>query len=359
MGGRRDGAKGGAAGRPAGSDLTRRVLLAGAASLASGTGLAAPAEPGRTMLVTHAAFAAHETGPSHPERPARMRALDEVLAGPSFAGLRREAAPLREDAEAAILRAHAPAHLAAIRALAADPGGLPARIGPDTVVSAGTWEAALRAVGAGLRAVDAVCEGGSVRNAFCQVRPPGHHAERARAMGFCLFDTAAVAALHARARHGARRVAVVDFDVHHGNGTQDIFWSDPDLFYASTHRMPWFPGTGAASERGVGNIWNAPLKEGDGAAPFRAAWAQHLLPALDAFRPDLIVVSAGFDAHEGDPLGGLRLQAADFGWITAAIAEVAERCCGGRIVSLLEGGYRLDALAASGAAHVRALLEAG
>ncbi|WP_132255741.1 histone deacetylase family protein [Methylobacterium segetis] len=336
--------------------LTRRGLIAGAACLLP---VAGRAGGGGTLLLTHPAFVAHETGPAHPERPARMRVLDEALAGPDFAGLRREAAPLRADAEAAIRLAHDPAHLDRIRSLAADPGGLPARIDADTVVSAGTWEAALRAVGASLSAVDAVMEPGSgIANAFCQVRPPGHHAERARAMGFCLFDTAAIAALHARARHGAERVAVVDFDVHHGNGTQSIFWSDPNLFYASTHRMPWFPGTGSASERGAGNIWNAPLRAGDDGGPFREAWTRHLLPALDAFRPDLIVVSAGFDAHEGDPLGGLRLQAADFDEVTRAIAEVAHRRCRGRIVSVLEGGYRLDALAASAAAHVRALIRA-
>ncbi|UMY18803.1 histone deacetylase family protein [Methylobacterium organophilum] len=311
---------------------------------------------GHTLLVTHSTFARHETGLGNPERPSRMRAIDEALAGPDFTGLRREEAPLRDDAEAAILRAHARAHLDRVRAAAASASAGPVHLDADTVVSAGAWEAALRAVGAGLRAVDAVLDRGSgVANAFCQVRPPGHHAERERAMGFCLFNATAIAALHAKATHGAERVAVVDFDVHHGNGTQAIFWSTPNLFYGSTHRMPWFPGTGAASETGVGNVWNAPLAEGDGSKTFRAAWTGRILPALDAFRPDLVLVSAGFDAHEGDPLGGLQLGEDDFAWVTSQIAEVAHRRCGGRIVSMLEGGYVLDALARSTAAHVRAL----
>jgi acetoin utilization deacetylase AcuC-like enzyme len=336
---------------------TRRTIVAGGALvLAAGPARAVGAQSGRTLLVTHPAFTRHETGLGNPERPARMRAIDEALAGPDFATLRREEAPLRDDAEAAILRAHTQAHLDRIRAATADAATGPVHLDADTVVSAGTWEAALRAVGACLRAVDAVMDqGAGVANAFCQIRPPSHHAERERAMGFCLFNAVAVAALHAKATHGAERVAVVDFDVHHGNGTQTIFRSDRDLFYGSTHRMPWFPGTGAASETGVGNVWNAPLAEGDGSGPFRKAWTERILPALDAFRPDLILVSAGFDAHEDDPLGGLRLVEDDFAWATSQIAEVAHRRCEGRIVSMLEGGYVLDALAHSTAAHVRAL----
>jgi len=195
-----------------------------------------------------------------------------------------------------------------------------------------------------------------IGNAFCQVRPPGHHAGRDRAMGFCFFSTAAIAALYARARYHARRVAVVDFDVHHGNGTQEIFWADPDLFYGSTHQMPLFPGTGAASEQGVGNVWNAPLRVGDGGAAFRAAFGGCILPALERFGPDLVLVSAGFDAHRDDPLAGLRLLEPDFAWATDRIVDVARRCCGGRVVSLLEGGYALDALARSTAVHVEALM---
>lgn len=288
-----------------------------------------------------------------------MRAIDEILAQPDFARLVREEAPRREDAKAAILRAHAPEHVSRIEALAADTAALPAAIDADTVVSSGTWDALLRGVGAGLRAVDAVLDPASgAGNAFCQLRPPGHHAEHARAMGFCFFDTVGIAALHARARHGLERVAIVDFDVHHGNGTQDIVWADKDLFYGSSHQMPWFPGTGAVAERGVGNVFNAPLAAGDGSDPFREAWRTKILPALDTFRPDLILISAGFDAHEGDPLGRLRLGEADFDWVTRAILEVAHKRCGGRVVSMLEGGYRLDALGRSAAVHVKALMEA-
>jgi acetoin utilization deacetylase AcuC-like enzyme len=226
----------------------------------------------------------------------------------------------------------------------------------DTVVSAGTIDAALRAAGGAMTAVDAVMEG-KVRAAFVAMRPPGHHAERNRAMGFCLFNNAAVAAFHARARHGLRRIAVVDFDVHHGNGTQDIFSPDPDLFYASSHQFPCYPGTGRAEERGVaGNVVNAPLRPGSGGAEFRAAWAELILPELEAFAPELLIISAGFDAHEADPLAQLRLQVEDFTWVTEALLAVADKHCPGRVVSLLEGGYDLDALALSAAAHVRGLM---
>lgn len=311
----------------------------------------------QTLLLTHPAFLRHEAGPLHPERSERMRAIDAALANPAFAALRREEAPWRDDAEAAILLAHSYAYLEHIRAIAANRDRLPVQIDPDTVVAEGTWEAALWAVGAGLYAIDTVMDPASgITNAFCQVRPPGHHAERDRAMGFCLFSTAAIAGLYARARYGAWRVAVIDFDVHHGNGTQKIFWSDSDMFYGSTHEMPLFPGTGALSERGVGNIWNAPLRAGDGGAAFRAAFEERILPALESFGPDLILVSAGFDAHRDDPLANLRLLEPDFAWVTDQIVGAAHRHCGGRIVSLLEGGYQLDALARSTAAHVEALM---
>jgi acetoin utilization deacetylase AcuC-like enzyme len=219
-------------------------------------------------------------------------------------------------------------------------------------------EAALRAVSAGLEAVDKVFSG-EAKNAFCQVRPPGHHAENDRAMGFCVFSNAAIAGLHARARHGAERIAVVDFDVHHGNGTQDIFWSDKDLFYGSTHQMPLFPGTGALNETGVGNIWNAPLRAGDGGETFREAFTGRILHSLHNFAPDLVIISAGFDAHRRDPLGGLELVEADFMWATEEVAKIADRHAGGRIVSLLEGGYDLEGLAKSVAVHVRTLMDAG
>jgi len=199
---------------------------------------------------------------------------------------------------------------------------------------------------------------GKADNAFCAVRPPGHHAEPSRDMGFCLFNSVAVAAQHARAKHGAKRVAVVDFDVHHGNGTQAAFWTDKDLFYGSTHQMPLFPGTGALDETGVGNICNAPLKPGDDGEDFRAAWEGRILPALDAFAPDFLLVSAGFDAHLKDPLAQLRLVEADFAWITERLLEAAAKRTGGKLVSTLEGGYDLDALATSTAVHVETLMSA-
>ncbi len=221
-------------------------------------------------------------------------------------------------------------------------------------MSEGSAEAALRAAGAACAAVDAVMEGWA-RTAFAAVRPPGHHAERACAMGFCLFANAAIAALHARARWGAGRVAVVDFDVHHGNGTQAILGSDPPFLYASSHQYPCYPGTGAASERGVAaNVVNMPLPPGTGSAGFRRAWEGIGLPAIRAFQPHLVIVSAGFDAHRADPLADLRLEAEDFGWITDELVEIG----GGRLVSVLEGGYDLGALAASVAVHVRRLMRA-
>ena len=311
-----------------------------------------------TLLLTHPSFLEHDTGLGHPERPDRMRAIDKVLAHDIFKGLVREEAPLREDVEEQIRLAHPAAHLEKMRAIATGPLEHPRHIDGDTVVSAGTWEASLRAVGAGLAAVDAVVAG-KAANAFCQVRPPGHHAETDRAMGFCLFSNAAIAGLYARQKHGAERVAVVDFDVHHGNGTQDIFWSDKDLFYASTHEMPLFPGTGAMGERGVGNIHNAPLRAGDGGERFREAFESRILPALHDFGPDILIVSAGFDAHAADPLANLRLVEADFLWATEKLADTAKRHCNGRIVSMLEGGYDLNALARSVAVHVKALMDTG
>jgi acetoin utilization deacetylase AcuC-like enzyme len=312
-----------------------------------------------TLLVTHPCFLNHLTGPGHPERPDRMRAIDRVLGHELFKDLVRLEAPLREDVEEQILLAHPREYLETIKA-ARPRQNESVHLDPDTVMSAGTWEAALRAVGAGLLAVDQVFDAGSgVSNAFCQVRPCGHHAEKDRAMGFCLFSNVAIAGMYARARHGAERIAVVDFDVHHGNGTQDIFWSDKDLFFASTHQMPLYPGTGAVGEAGVGNIWNAPLRPGDGGEPFREAVESRILPALRNFGPDLILISAGFDAHEADPLANLRLVEADFMWATEKLAEAASRHCNGRIVSMLEGGYDLTALARSVGVHVRTLMDAG
>ena len=306
-------------------------------------------------LITHAACLEHDTGPWHPECADRLRSVLRALEGEEFLPLLREQAPLATIEQ--LTRVHPAAYVASILDNRPEPGeSVP--LDADTVMSAGSAEAALRAAGGAVHAVDAVMEGWA-RAAFAAVRPPGHHAERNQAMGFCLFSNAAVAARHAQARWGLARVAVLDFDVHHGNGTQDIFFADPALFYGSSHQFPCYPGTGAAGERGVaGNVVNAPLPPGATGAQFRAAWADIILPALDRFAPELVIVSAGFDAHKADPLAQLRLETADFGWITEQLLAVAGRHAKGRLVSVLEGGYDLDALAASVALHVRALLQA-
>lgn len=304
-----------------------------------------------TLLFTHDASLHHVTPPGHPERVDRIRAINQVLQSDHFRDLAMREAPLGRDED--ILRAHAHDHLERIRAIAPLEGF--EYLDPDTAMSPGTLEAALRAVGAATAGVDAVFRG-EADNVFCALRPPGHHAESRRAMGFCFFNHAAIAAHYARAAYGAERVAVIDFDVHHGNGTQDIFWSDPDLFYGSTHQMPLYPGTGSVQETGVGNIFNAPLRAGDGSEQFRAAMGSVILPALDAFGPDLVIVSAGFDAHHRDPLGSLQLTEEDFAWVTLQIMEAAEIHAGGRIVSVLEGGYDLQGLAASVGIHVQALM---
>jgi acetoin utilization deacetylase AcuC-like enzyme len=310
-----------------------------------------------TLLLTHPSFILHDTGPGHPERPDRMRAIDKALAQDAFKRLVRRDAPLRDDVEAAIARVHPAEYIGAIKAARPADGEEAVRLDPDTVLSSGTWDAALRAVGAGLLAVDEVMAG-TVKNAFCQIRPCGHHAETARAMGFCLFNNAAVAARYAKSKHGAERVAIVDWDVHHGNGTQDIFWTDKSVFFASTHQMPLYPGTGALGETGEGNIWNAPLRPNDGGEQFRAAMNQRILPALRNFGPDLIIISAGFDAHEADPLANLRLVEADFAWATMELLEIAALHANGRVVSMLEGGYDLAALGRSVAVHVDGLMQA-
>jgi acetoin utilization deacetylase AcuC-like enzyme len=313
-----------------------------------------------TLLLTHPCFVDHDTGYGHPERPDRMRAIDKVLAHELFSDLKREEAPLRADVEEAIALAHPRAYIDWVKSLRPSEGEEPVRLDPDTVLSPKSWEPALRAVGAGLAAVDAVMDPAKsgVKNAFAQVRPCGHHAEVKRAMGFCIFNNAAVAALYARKTYGLERVAVVDFDVHHGNGTQDIFWSDKDLYFASTHQMPLYPGTGALNETGVGNVWNAPLRPGDGGDPFKEALRSRILPSLRNFGPDLVLISAGFDAHQDDPLANLRLLEPDFAWATSQIAEIADKHAQGRLVSMLEGGYNLAALAKSVGVHVRALMEA-
>jgi acetoin utilization deacetylase AcuC-like enzyme len=305
-----------------------------------------------TLLVTHAACAAHDMGEGHPERPQRLRAIEQALEHEMFQLLVRENAP--RAAIAALTRVHPAEYVAAIEQASPSRGRV--QLDADTAMSPGTWEAALRSAGGAIYAVDEVALG-RVDNAFVATRPPGHHAESATPMGFCFFNNAAIAARHAQAAHGIERVAIVDFDVHHGNGTQDIFWSDKSVMYASTHQMPLYPGTGARSECGEHDqIVNAPLRAGDGGETFREAFTQAILPRLDAFSPDLIVVSAGFDAHYRDPLGNLNLREADFVWATQRVMALAQKRCGGRVVSLLEGGYDLEGLSRSAAGHVGALM---
>ena len=304
-----------------------------------------------TRYFHHSIFSEHLTGPGHPERPDRMRAVAAALEHETFQHLDRIEAP--EGALESIYRCHPEDHVRRIATTIPDDGMV--RIDGDTVVSPRSFTAALHAVGGATAAVDAVISGEAV-NAFVGARPPGHHAETATAMGFCLFNTAAIAARHAQAVHGVTRVAIVDWDVHHGNGTQEIFWADPSVMYCSTHQMPLYPGTGAKGETGAGNIVNAPLSSGDGGDVFREALASRILPKLKAFEPDLVIVSAGFDAHHRDPLAGLNFTEADFGEATAALMDVTERHCGGRLVSLLEGGYDLEGLALSTAAHVKRLM---
>jgi acetoin utilization deacetylase AcuC-like enzyme len=307
-----------------------------------------------TLYLTHPAFKNHDTGPGHPERPDRMRAIDQVIAHEMFNPLVREEAP-ESDFEVLKL-VHPSGYIEGIREAA--PAQDLVYLDGDTVLSSGSLEAGLRAVGAGLRAVDAVMKG-EHKNAFCSVRPCGHHATPTRAMGFCFFSSIAIAGKYARQKHGAERVAVVDFDVHHGNGTQDAYWDDKDLFFASTHQMPLFPGTGAPNETGIANnIVNAPLRSGDGGDKFKAAFNERIFPALRNFKPDLLLISAGFDAHRNDPLASLQLVEEDFGWVTSKLLEIAEETAGGRVVSMLEGGYDLRGLAGSVAVHVKTLMEA-
>ena len=305
-----------------------------------------------TLFITHPAYLDHITPLGHPERPDRLKAIDRALEDEKFQMLAREQAPAAPIETIAL--AHPLDHVEQIRDATPEVGMV--RIDADTSMSPGSFEAASRAVGAVTLAVDEVMEG-KAANAFCAVRPPGHHAETVRPMGFCLFNSIAVAARHAQKQHGVDRVAIIDFDVHHGNGSQEIFWSDPTVMYCSTHEMPLYPGTGAPSERGDhNNIVNAPLRAGDGGEKFREAVSSVILPRLDGFKPDLVLISAGFDAHTRDPLANLNLVEADFAWVTGKLMELAGKYSQDRVVSVLEGGYDLQGLAQSVAAHVVTLM---
>ncbi len=305
-----------------------------------------------TLLLTHAACLEHQTPMGHPERADRLRAIEQALEAEKFQTLAREQAPMAPAEVIALC--HPMDYVDAIRNASPDQGVI--HLDADTAMSPGSLEAALRAAGGGMRGVDEVM-GGTASNAFVAVRPPGHHAETARPMGFCLFNSAAIAARYAQKKHGAERVAVVDFDVHHGNGSQDIFWADKTVMYCSTHEMPLYPGSGSSSERGEHDtIVNAPLRAGDGGRQFREAFERVILPRLRAFKPDFVVISAGFDAHTRDPLANLNLVEADYTWVTQQLMQIADECAQGRIVSMLEGGYDLQGLSRSVAAHVTALM---
>jgi acetoin utilization deacetylase AcuC-like enzyme len=302
-----------------------------------------------TALITHKACYDHVTPQGHPEQVAR---LDAVLGALGGMDLLRVDAPLAADDD--LVRAHPKGHVDTIKAAAPSEGWR--SLDADTHMSIGTLEAAYRAAGGVVKAVDLVMAG-EAGNAFAAVRPPGHHAERETAMGFCFFGSVAVAAKHALEFHGLKRVAILDFDVHHGNGTQDLVEEDARILFCSSHQMPLFPGTGAAHETGVGNVVNVPLPDGCGSAKFRAAWEREVFPRVDAFKPELLLISAGFDAHADDPLAGMMLHEDDFAWITGKLCDLADKHCSGRVVSALEGGYDLEALGRSARAHVDVLKE--
>jgi acetoin utilization deacetylase AcuC-like enzyme len=308
-----------------------------------------------TLLVTHPACLGHEPGPHHPERPERLAAILAALQDKEFANLARAEAPLATNEQ--LTRVHPATYVQAMLGARPEPGEY-AMIDGDTILSHGSIDAALRAAGAVVAGVDAVM-GGEADTAFAAVRPPGHHATPDIPGGFCLFNNVAIGARHAQAKHRVGKVAILDFDVHHGQGTQAVVEPDPSLFYGSTHQYPLYPGTGQSNERGIDrNVANVPLRPNSGSAQFRHAWGEIILPQLDRFAPELVIVSAGFDAHKADPLAQLSLETADFAWISEELLAIADRHAQGRLVSALEGGYDLDALADATAAHVRVLMRA-
>ena len=305
-----------------------------------------------TLYYHHADFLQHDTGPGHPESPARLTAIAQALSTTEFAALHRIEAEIPPDVEDKLALIHNPAMIN--RVLTGIPEHGLSYFDADTVASSGSKSAALRAVGAVCDAVDKILAG-QADNAFCAVRPPGHHAMPNYPMGFCLFNNIAIAAEYARTRYNLERIAIVDFDVHHGNGTQAAFYQQAQVLYASSHQWPHYPGSGHPLESGVGNIFNVPLPAGSDGIAFRAKYEDTILPALSKFKPQLLLISAGFDAHKDDPLASLNLVEDDFRWVTLRLIDIADRFCSGRIVSTLEGGYHLPALAASVAAHVGCL----
>lgn len=304
-----------------------------------------------TQLFIHKSFQEHDTGHDHPESSARILAVEKALTTPEFASIIRNEAPCASEDQIRLI--HPQQHID--RILTSVPKSGHQYVDGDTILSSASGEAGFRAVGAVCKAVDNVCSQ-QTDNAFCLVRPPGHHAEPQRAMGFCLFNNIAIAAQYARKTHGLDKVAIVDFDVHHGNGTQAAFYHDPNVVYASTHQSPLYPGTGSRSETGVGNIFNAPLRSGNGRKEFEAAMEELIFPALHKFIPDLLLISAGFDAHRDDPLASLNFVEEDFAWVTRQLRNIAEKYCEGRLISVLEGGYNLAALANSASVHVKELM---
>ncbi|WP_439873119.1 histone deacetylase family protein [Rhizobium leguminosarum] len=308
-----------------------------------------------TRLYEHPIFLEHVTPAGHPERSDRIRAINVALEHPNFERLERRQAPQAN--EDAVLLAHPEEHLIAVMREIPEEEGEINQIEADTYASSKSLQAALTGIGAAMAAVDDVFTG-RADNVFVAARPPGHHAEKMTAMGFCFFNNAAIAARHAQRAHGAERIAIVDWDVHHGNGTQDIFWNDTSVLFCSTHQMPLYPGTGAKDEKGTHNtIVNAPLSPNVGSDHFREAFKSRVLPALDDFRPDLIIISAGFDAHHRDPLAQINLVGEDFDWATGRVLELADRHAKNRVVSLLEGGYDLEGLAESAAMHILRMMK--